>query len=117
MSGFLEVGLSEDGKEVVINHPDLKPDANGVGHIVFSAWEAKSLGLLLLKKADEVNGPRADDASPGGMLFAAHVIHRLQNFVAKATEELLIVEREIGVPSEALKLLRAAESKENALRT
>ncbi len=52
MTGFLEVGLSEDGKEVIVNHPDLKPDENGVGHIVFSPTQAISLALLLLEKAD-----------------------------------------------------------------
>jgi hypothetical protein len=33
--GVLEVG-SHNG-EVIVNHPDLKPDHNRVGHIVFSA--------------------------------------------------------------------------------
>jgi hypothetical protein len=37
----------------VVNHPDLKPDAEGVGHIVFSANQARHLGELLLKRASE----------------------------------------------------------------
>ena len=35
IEGYLEVGCNDQG-EVVVNHPDLKPDENGVGHIVFS---------------------------------------------------------------------------------
>lgn len=35
---------------------------------------------------------------------------RLQPFISKAIEELKVVEREIGVPSEALKLLRAHDN-------
>lgn len=50
---YLEVGLTPDSREVVINHPDLKPDANGVGHIVFSPAQARHLAKLLLRKADE----------------------------------------------------------------
>lgn len=52
ISGFLEVGHNEQG-EVVINHPDLKPDENGVGHIVFSPGQARNLARLLLERASE----------------------------------------------------------------
>lgn len=52
IAGFLEVGLN-DGGEIVINHPDLKPDENGVGHIVFSANQARNLAQLLLKNASQ----------------------------------------------------------------
>jgi hypothetical protein len=51
--GFLEVGLSEDQREVIINHPDLEPDENGCGHIVFSPAEARALARMLLAKAAE----------------------------------------------------------------
>lgn len=51
-SGHLEVGRDLAG-QVVINHPDLKPDANGVGHIVFSPEQARNLAALLLKHAAE----------------------------------------------------------------
>lgn len=52
VTGFLEVGRNEAG-EVVINHPDLKPDEHGVGHLVFSAEQARHLaGLLLTHAAD-----------------------------------------------------------------
>jgi hypothetical protein len=53
--GFLEVGISEDGREVVVNHPDLKPDKNGVGHIVFSPAQARSLAESLLAKAADID--------------------------------------------------------------
>lgn len=52
VSGVLEVGCNEQG-EVVINHPDLKPDTNGVGHIVFSPSQARHLATLLTKFAKE----------------------------------------------------------------
>lgn len=52
IEGFLEVGRNEQG-EVVINHPDLKPDENGVGHIVFSVNQARNLARLLEKQASE----------------------------------------------------------------
>jgi hypothetical protein len=52
VEGFLEVGTNGKG-EVVINHPDLELDENGVGHIVFSPRQARSLARLLLKNADE----------------------------------------------------------------
>jgi hypothetical protein len=52
VAGTLEVGTTGDG-EVVINHPDLKPDADGVGHIVFSPAQARGLGDLLLRKAED----------------------------------------------------------------
>lgn len=52
VEGFLQVGINESG-EVVVNHPDLKPDASGVGHIVFSPDQADQLAHLLMKKARE----------------------------------------------------------------
>lgn len=52
VEGYLEVGLNERG-EVVVNHPDLKPDAAGVGHIVFSPGQARRLANLLLKHANQ----------------------------------------------------------------
>lgn len=50
--GFLEVGTNGTG-QVIVNHPDLQPDQNGVGHIVFSADEARNLASLLLRKAED----------------------------------------------------------------
>jgi hypothetical protein len=56
-AGFLSVGVSEDGREVVVNHPDLQPDANGVGHLVFSPEQARAFARLLLAKAEECAPP------------------------------------------------------------
>jgi len=50
IEGVLEVGTN-DTHEVVINHPDLKPDENGVGHIVFSPVQALELAKTLTKQA------------------------------------------------------------------
>lgn len=52
--GTLEVGTFEG--EVIVNHPDLDPDKNGVGHIVFSPAEARNLARILLKQADIAAG-------------------------------------------------------------
>ena len=52
--GTLEVGTNGQG-EVVINHPDLLPDENGVGHIVFSPRQARHLAELLSRKALEAD--------------------------------------------------------------
>lgn len=57
VEGHLEVGLN-DNDEIVINHPDLKPDENGVGHIVFSINQAQHLGSLLMTKASEAANNR-----------------------------------------------------------
>lgn len=56
VEGFLIVGISENGRDVVVNHPDLKPDQDGVGHIVFSPKQARNLANLLVKKAREIDG-------------------------------------------------------------
>lgn len=55
----LEVGTNGQG-EVVINHPDLEPDENGVGHIVFSVEQARNLANLLLSKAADAAVERGD---------------------------------------------------------
>ncbi len=60
ITGCLEVGLDPDTGEIVINHPDLQPDKNGVGHIVFSANQARNLAVLLLNKAIESDRLRLD---------------------------------------------------------
>ena len=52
IEGYLEVGLNDDC-EIVVNHPDLKPNENGVGHIVFSVNQARYLADLLNRKARE----------------------------------------------------------------
>jgi hypothetical protein len=56
VEGFLEVGMNER-KEVVVNHPDLKPDEDGVGHVVFSPSQARHLAHSLLRFADAAEVP------------------------------------------------------------
>lgn len=56
VTGHLEVGTNENG-EVVVNHPDLQPDDNGVGHIVFSPGQARGFAASLLRQADVVDPP------------------------------------------------------------
>jgi hypothetical protein len=55
--GTLEVGTNGQG-EVIINHPDLESDENGVGHIVFSPKQARALANILLKKSVDANNER-----------------------------------------------------------
>lgn len=55
----LEVGTNGHG-EVVINHPDLQPDENGVGHVVFSVEQARNLANLLMSKAADASVERGD---------------------------------------------------------
>jgi hypothetical protein len=51
---YLEVGLTSDGREVIINHPvDPETTRLGSGHLVFSPAQARHLARLLLRKADE----------------------------------------------------------------
>jgi hypothetical protein len=59
MSGVLEVDTNGNG-EVVVNHPDLQPDENGVGHIVFSVEQARNLANLLMSKAADAAVERGD---------------------------------------------------------
>lgn len=47
--GVLEVGTNGRA-EVVINHPDLKPDAHGVGHIVFSIEQCEGFIATLQRQ-------------------------------------------------------------------
>lgn len=69
---FLEVGTNDKG-EVVINHPDLKPDDNGIGHIVFSPRQARELGELLLKKAHEAEQEKREKSERALMEKAAKI--------------------------------------------
>lgn len=48
---YLEIGLTPDGREVIINFPgDAYTPAH---HTVFSADQARNLARLLLRKSDE----------------------------------------------------------------
>ncbi len=51
IDGYLEVGSNGAG-EVVVNHPRIVTDADGVGHIVFSPAQARSFAASLLRQAD-----------------------------------------------------------------
>jgi hypothetical protein len=51
VAGILEVSRTDDTREVVIIHPDLKPDASGVGRLVFSPRHARYLANLLIEHA------------------------------------------------------------------
>ena len=55
----LEVGTTGKG-EVVINHPDLEPDENGIGHIIFSVEQVRSLANLLMSKSADAAAERGD---------------------------------------------------------
>src|ERR1035438_10261587 len=77
VSGFLEVGPNDDG-EVVINHPDLKPDENGVGHIVFSPNQARNLAMLLFKHADAIDR-QSGDTPAGPLTLVEWLIERKEN--------------------------------------
>lgn len=55
-SGELIVAMTEDGQNVLINHPDLEPDAEGCGHIVFSPAQARNLAWMLFLKANIIEG-------------------------------------------------------------
>ena len=67
IAGHLEVGVNDKG-EVVVNHPDLKPDADGVGHIVFSPGQAQAFANMLNRKAVEAVLDCGDNALCGGCL-------------------------------------------------
>jgi len=51
VAGVLEVSRTDDTQQVVIIHPDLKPDASGVGRLVFSPRHARYLANLLIEHA------------------------------------------------------------------
>lgn len=40
-------------REVVVLHPSLDVDKDGIGHLIFSPSQARELAKLLLKHADE----------------------------------------------------------------
>jgi hypothetical protein len=53
----LEVGTTGKG-EVVINHPQMQVDENGVGFIIFSPAQANHLAAILIAKAAEAQRER-----------------------------------------------------------
>jgi hypothetical protein len=63
VAGHLEVGTTGHG-EVVVNHPDIDADKDGVGHIVFSPNQARALADLLNKKANDADIEWSTDKCP-----------------------------------------------------
>ncbi len=64
----LWVGQSLDGRDVVVNHPNIQPDADGAGYIVFSPRQARALAELLLKHAEQIEArkePSCDEVVGG----------------------------------------------------
>lgn len=61
--GVLEVGLNVEETMVILNHPQIDQDERG-GYVLFTAAEARNLGALLLKKADECRSPKALEPLP-----------------------------------------------------
>jgi hypothetical protein len=59
VAGLLEVGRTDDTHEIVIKHPDLKPDTNGVGRIVFLPKHARHLASLLMIHAAYAEAEKA----------------------------------------------------------
>jgi len=57
VKGELEVGTNGQG-EVVVIHPDIDADKDGVGHIVFSPAQARNFAATLVKKAAEAEAER-----------------------------------------------------------
>ena len=55
---YLQVGLTEDETEIVINHIELDLDENGAGYMIFSEDQARNLAMLLLKKVAEVQNAK-----------------------------------------------------------
>jgi hypothetical protein len=53
VAGVLEVGVDPATGEVIVNHPNLSPDDDGVGHIVFSQNQAIELAKSLVMKSHE----------------------------------------------------------------
>lgn len=51
VAGFLEVDRTNDTHEIVISHPALTPDADGLGRIVLLPRHARHLANLLLENA------------------------------------------------------------------
>ena len=72
VAALLEVTRTDDTQEVVIIHPDLKPDASGVGRLVFSPRHARHLANLLVEHAvaAEAEAIMSDAARAGDLTIA-----------------------------------------------
>jgi len=72
VAAVLEVTRTDDTQEVVILHPDLKPDSSGVGRLVFSPRHARHLANLLVEHAAaaEAEAIMSDAARAGDLTIA-----------------------------------------------
>jgi len=64
VAGKLEVGLADDIDQILISYPGLKPDANGVSHILLSPRHARHLANVLVDFAADAEAEAA--GSPPG---------------------------------------------------
>jgi hypothetical protein len=62
VGGIVEVWRTDDTHEVVINHPALKLDSNGMGKIVLPPRSARHLAHLLIEHAADAEF----EANPAG---------------------------------------------------
>jgi hypothetical protein len=78
VAGVLEVSRTDDSREVVIIHPDFKPDSSGVGRLVFSSRHARYLANLLIEHAAAVEAETAMSAgtTSGQSKAAPANVHR-----------------------------------------
>jgi hypothetical protein len=78
VAGVVEVWRTDDTHEIVIKHPDLKPDAKGVSQIVFSPRHARHLASLLIEHAAdaeaEAAGKSLDEGISGGELQPGRLV-------------------------------------------
>lgn len=54
IAGHLEIGTNGKG-EIVVNHPELQVDADGLGFIVFSPSQARAFAETMKRKADDAD--------------------------------------------------------------
>jgi hypothetical protein len=60
VAGWLEVGLANDSRRIVISCPDLKPDEKGCGEIVLSPRHARHLANVLIDSAADAEAKEAE---------------------------------------------------------
>lgn len=51
VAGFLEIDERDDTHEIVVKHPVLQPDSNGLVHFVLMPRQARHLANLLVEYA------------------------------------------------------------------
>ena len=67
--GYPELGpgvliVDHRANEVIVNHPDLHADADGVSHIVFSVEEARNFAASVLRAAEEAEKEAVSPKKP-----------------------------------------------------